>query len=953
MPDMDTISIKVTGESAGVSRSLNTLIKKLESLRKQTSDGAGLSRVSNDLAKLQQQLNGTNNAMNRLAKIGGGSRGGRGLLGGIVSLATKYFTADYLARGLSNAVELSSDYTENVNMFSVAMGEYAQEAMNYALEVENALGIDPSEWVRAQGVFQTLATGFGVTADRANSMSRNLTQLGYDISSFFNISVADAMQKLQSGISGEIEPLRRLGYDLSQAKLEAVALSLGIDKSVSSMTQAEKAELRYVAIMTQVTTAQGDLARTLYSPANQFRILTAQVQMAGRALGDLFIPIINNVLPYLIAAAKAVRILAASLASLFGGKVSGSIGDVSTSIGDVSTSIGNVSSGIGGVTDGLNGASGAAKKLKGQLAGFDELNIIQSEVGGGGGGGGGSVGGGGGGFDFDIGDYGYDFIGDAVKTRVDEILDRWMPKIEWIKDHANQIFATVGLIGGALLAYKFSSGFLGGLNALNAFLGGGAAAVGDSAGSGWLTRFGKILGGLTLAITGFSLAFSAEANDLDGERSPIEALKIAIGNALGIGGSTLTFLGLGASGVLSFGISIIIAAAVGVTAAVVNHKKTVQKLVEESHAHQVASDLEQTITKIFSVDSVAEVALLPQSTTITHEDYTDLVNMRARAYEQLTIEMRLNSEAEQTLAYWNGVLAQVDGGNLGILDQLGLTYVEVTERQSYYADKVEAGTKKIAELNDVIEVADYALETFGTTTGSVGVNVSELNSEMTVYSARTLDATDRTRMLRPEIAAINDSLAVQKQKFKESGEASKTFADDVDWARMRVAELAPVVKKSIDGKGVGDSFSSDFISQAANKIKNSSAIMNALKSAMVAKSIKLSVESAGAGFVKVRGYAQGGFPDIGQLFMAREGGPEMVGQIGSRTAVANNDQIVSGIANGVAAANESQNALLAEQNALLRAILEKEGRVVLGRDANTGRAISQALNAYNVARGAV
>jgi hypothetical protein len=128
-------------------------------------------------------------------------------------------------------------------------------------------------------------------------MSKNLTQLGYDISSFFNISYEDAMQKLQSGVSGELEPLRRLGYDLSQARLQAVALSLGIDRSVNSMTQAEKAQLRYYAIMTQVTTAQGDMARTLEAPANQLRILKAQATQAARALGNVFIPALNAILP--------------------------------------------------------------------------------------------------------------------------------------------------------------------------------------------------------------------------------------------------------------------------------------------------------------------------------------------------------------------------------------------------------------------------------------------------------------------------------------------------------------------------------------------------------------------------------------------------------------------------------------------------------------------------------
>ena len=188
---------------------------------------------------------------------------------------------------IGTAITKSNEYQENLNLFTVAMGEYVQEAFDYGQAVSEVLGIDLSDWIRNQGVFNTLLTGFGDTAERAALMSKNLTQLGYDLSSFFNISVEDAMQKLQSGISGELEPLRRLGYDLSQARLEAVALSLGIDKSVMSMTQAEKAELRYYAIMTQVTTAQGDLARTLESPANQLRILSAQFNMAARSIGNI------------------------------------------------------------------------------------------------------------------------------------------------------------------------------------------------------------------------------------------------------------------------------------------------------------------------------------------------------------------------------------------------------------------------------------------------------------------------------------------------------------------------------------------------------------------------------------------------------------------------------------------------------------------------------------------
>lgn len=187
-----------------------------------------------------------------------------------------------IASVMSDWVKESNDYVENLNLFNVAMGEYAESAKAYAEEVQGALGIDPSEWMRNQGVFMQMASGFGVATDSAALMSKNLTQLGYDISSFYNIGIEDAMQKLQSGLAGEIEPLRRLGYAIDVASLEQVALNHGITESVNAMTQAEKAQLRYVAIMEQSTNAMGDLARTVQTPANATRILSQQItQLQG------------------------------------------------------------------------------------------------------------------------------------------------------------------------------------------------------------------------------------------------------------------------------------------------------------------------------------------------------------------------------------------------------------------------------------------------------------------------------------------------------------------------------------------------------------------------------------------------------------------------------------------------------------------------------------------------
>lgn len=355
------------------------------------------------------------------------------------------------ARVIASWVTKSNSYIENLNLFTASMGKYAESAREYAETVGEVMGIDPGEWMRNQGVFMTITKGFGVASDRAYTMSKNLTQLGYDLSSFFNIPFEDAMQKLQSGISGELEPLRRLGYDLSQARLKAVALSLGINKSFNDMTQAEKAQLRYYTIMKQVTVAQGDMARTLEAPSNQLRILQAQVTQCARALGNIFIPALNAVLPYAIALMKVLRSVADSIALFFG-----------FTLPEVDYSgLGEVGDSVGDIGEGLEDATKAAKKLKNAVLGIDELNIISPNDANGGGAGGGTVGG----FDFELPEY--DFLGDALSKRADEI-QKWMERI----------LPLIAEIGAGLAAWAIADSLIPDLGRLESLLGGLLLAVG-------------------------------------------------------------------------------------------------------------------------------------------------------------------------------------------------------------------------------------------------------------------------------------------------------------------------------------------------------------------------------------------------------------------------------------------------------------------------------------------
>lgn len=435
---------------------------------------------------------------------------------------------------ISKAITESNAYQEDLNLFTASMGQYAKEAQEYAENVGEIMGIDPAKWMRNQGVFNTLLSGFGSVADRSYLMSKNLTQLGYDISSFFNISVEDAMQKLQSGVSGELEPLRRLGYDLSQAKLEQTALTLGIEKSVSAMTQAEKAELRYYAIMTQVTTAQGDMARSLDAPANQLRIFQAQLTQASRAIGNIFIPILQKILPIAIAVLRVVRELADAIAKLFHFKL--------TEI-DYS-GVGNLASGAEDAAAGFDDATSAAKELKKSVMGFDELNILNGNTASGAGSAGVS---GGSGFDFELPEYG--FLNDVSK-QADEVTQKLKNALPWILaigagfaawklgpklglDLQKTIGLAVGIFGALTLVQNILDAIVNGVTEENmtGMIFGMTLAV-----TGLYVALGPVAGGITAIVSGLAvLAVAFSDAEKSGWNFQNQMLAIAGILAAGVG----------------------------------------------------------------------------------------------------------------------------------------------------------------------------------------------------------------------------------------------------------------------------------------------------------------------------------------------------------------------------------------------------------------------------------
>ena len=372
------------------------------------------------------------------------------LLGGafsnLLNKAKRLIGIVAISRTLGKAIAKYSEYVEDINLFSVAMGNFADKGAELAYRMQELLGVDSGQTMKYMALFQNLTTSFGMAGDKAYILSSNLAQLGYDLASFHNLSIEESFQKLQAAISGELEPIRRLGVDISNARLQQELYNLGINTSINSLSQADKAQLRYIAILKQTSNAQMDIGRTLNSPANMMRVLKSQVEQLARTFGAIFIPALTAILPPIIAFVKVLQTAIGAIAKLFGAQIKWA--DFKNK---ATAATGGASAGLNNVA---NSAAKAAKNTRDLIGGFDELNVAQDNSSSGSGvgdaGNGGSALGG-----IDLS--GYDMFGQLAESKVTEWVDR-------IKNAAKAVLPLIAGIGAAFLAWKVPNLVVSGLD---------------------------------------------------------------------------------------------------------------------------------------------------------------------------------------------------------------------------------------------------------------------------------------------------------------------------------------------------------------------------------------------------------------------------------------------------------------------------------------------------------
>lgn len=878
---MENLNIVITADVKSALNGLNSINSQLSNL----SSSSGSSAT--------QSIN----TMTKTAKSGTGS-----IIAGLSKLTIVVQTLRQAFKYLGKSIEESMDYGETINLFQTSMralgkksgNEFAflDRAESFSSTIATNLGLDPNMLMNYQAVFAQMTSSMGVTESAAYDLSESFTMLGADISSLFNIDVDTAYKKLQSALSGQTRGLRELGVDISMATMREKAYALGINKSVTSMTQAEKTQFRYMMIMEGLTVAQGDMARTLESPANQLRILSAQFVQLTRAIGNIFLPAVTAVLPYINAVVMGLKNALESIAALVGYKIPDfkytpvEIFDSDDAAGDVD-----------GVTE-------SVKKLKKATLGMDELNILSdnSDAAASGAAGGSSI---------DLSSQIAE-TNAAYKAMVDDITNQIGGKTSDIVKIWGNAFEQMGNSLG-IWVQKFKpamdsikNAIVSALPSIKASFG----SIGSSVSMLWQSNL------LPIANYVFNDWFPRIVNSFGTNLAPkiIEFHK-----------NTLA----GLSEVFDWAVNLMNGFTEPQLSLLDNMAETVELTVIPA-VSEMLKTFETFGSVLFDIlKPIVEDAIIPAFHflyTVVTDLFTTIDNIWAAVGEPVFSAFREAIEAVGKIfdSVWKQFLKPIIDNLFIVLNELWVSTLQPL------FEKIGIAVGKVVELvlvlwNKVLApLVDFVVNLLAPAFSSV-INfiVDIFHSLVKAVGGVINGLLDTFNGLIDFICGIftgnwKRALAGIVNIFVGMGNAIiSVFEGVVNFVIDLANGLVSLLWGAI--KGVINSIlgAVEWIAKWVGFDLNIKIDYN------MPKIPKLTIPR-----IPLMGYATGGIPNYGELFMAREGGiTEMIGSFGNHTGVANNEQIVQGIASGVADANGEQNAILREQNSLLRRILEKDTTV--------------------------
>lgn len=267
---------------------------------------ASIKQVNQNLSELERRAvsssRGASSGIDRMtASMFKGALGAQALYGAAIKAAQGIKTL------ATESIALAMNALESESLFANSMGKMTNQAVKWSKDLSKSLGLNEYELRKNIGTFNVMFTAMGLGATKAFELSRGLTQLAYDMASFYNLRPDEAFDKLRAGITGETEPLKRLGILVDEATAKTYAYKTGIAETGAQLTQQEKVLARYAAITAQTAIAQGDLARTMESPANQLRVLQSVTEEAKTTIGMAFLPVLSALIKELTGVAGAAK----------------------------------------------------------------------------------------------------------------------------------------------------------------------------------------------------------------------------------------------------------------------------------------------------------------------------------------------------------------------------------------------------------------------------------------------------------------------------------------------------------------------------------------------------------------------------------------------------------------------------------------------------------------------
>lgn len=810
----------------------------------------------------------------------------------------------YSLRRLTNVVakvtKESSNFIENLNLTEVAFYGNASAVKNLYTTMSDLYNLDESAIVRRIGIFKQMANTMGLANETGEQLAGLMNKMTLDVSSLYNIDIDRASNALQSALVGQTRPIRgATGADITEKTLEKTVGRVLPDRYIRDLSFVEKRLVMIISLTEQLKNSQGDWARTIESPSNQMRILSEQITRFSRAVGNVMLPIMSKILPYLNAFMMVITNITNALSILVGYKLPKY--DYSNLTG--------VSAGAMDIEEQMNGAGASTDKLKSKLnglRGFDKLNVISTPTSGGGAGAGGL----GSGVDsrlleeFAKAYAGYDDMLDNVQTKASKIADNILKGLGFLKLSNGQwkftgnfmqkatllaigLLGTVKLIGGAIKLFGLK-------NTIKNFV---ELKTNASKTLGVIDKIQIGLLGIIAIGSGISIVSKAFSDMEEQGLNWSNVLQTAFGVILtSIGAMTIAVGVFGASfSIATAGISLLIGALVAFGGGLLLSSQELS--LAEQQVKSYDESLKQLITTANETYATTEA-----NSMIAEKNLESLLNLYdangklTGSYEDAETRLKLINDALGTEYKLNkdGTVT-IDGKRVALknLEKQINSNIETMKKEAIieaYRPVYVENVKKQIDMQDKYkkkqEEVTKALEGFDTLDDKSKKkwfkNNEKLLTDLNTY--QNAYETSSNAISEYENLITNAQAGNMEEATKNASNMSKVVKTEVETTFAETATKAGIsigeIEKALNSKLTGTKTLNFDLRMKKSQFDKLQSELNKLD-------IKLSPKLV-TGF-----YASGGLPPTGQLFVANEAGPEVVTTLGGKSVVANMEQMMT------------------------------------------------------------